>query len=114
MFSFVTMNWRGHTLFSGMSGGNNFIPRNPVFVDRRTRFSLIAHRADHSRACARSSASSSPTTTDTGLTIQAAHDPNWFQKGVKITDDELAALPLAPHNFHGERNYTINDQPVPA
>ena len=56
----------------------------------------------------------SATTTDTGLSVQAAHDPNWYPKGVKITDAELAAVPLEPHDFHGEWNYTINAQSVPA
>src|SRR3954454_8026055 len=51
------------------------------------------------------------TTTSTGLTIQAAHDPNWYPTGVTITDTELAAVPLHPHHFHGEWNYTINAQP---
>jgi hypothetical protein len=54
------------------------------------------------------------TTTETGLSVQAAHDPNWYPKGVKITDAELAALPLAPHNWHGEWNYTINAQSDPS
>jgi hypothetical protein len=27
--------------------------------------------------------------------------------GVKVSDKELAALPLRPHEFHGEWNYTI-------
>ncbi len=54
------------------------------------------------------------TTTDTGLSIQASYDPNWYPKGVKITDTELAALPLQPHDWHGEWNYTINAQPIPA
>jgi Rhodopirellula transposase DDE domain len=56
----------------------------------------------------------SATSTATGLTIQAAYDPEWYPKGVKITDTELAAVPLAPHHFHGEWNYTINAQPNPA
>ena len=56
----------------------------------------------------------SATTTTTGLTIQAAHDPNTYEKGVKITDAELAAVPLHPHDWHGEWNYTINAQPDPA
>jgi Rhodopirellula transposase DDE domain len=47
------------------------------------------------------------TTTTTGLTIQAAHDPNWYPKGVRISDTELAALPLTSHDWHGEWNYTI-------
>ena len=56
----------------------------------------------------------SATTTTTGLTIQADYDANWYPKGVKITDAELAALPLEPHDFHGEWNYTINAQSNPA
>ena len=49
-----------------------------------------------------------------GLTIQAGYDPGWYPKGVKITDAELAAVPLHPHDWHGEWNYTINAQPDPA
>jgi hypothetical protein len=52
----------------------------------------------------------SATATTTGLTIQAAHDPNWYPTGVKVSDVELAAVPLVPHDFHGEWNYTINAQ----
>ena len=37
----------------------------------------------------------SATTTKTGLTIQADYDPNWYPTGVKITDKQLAAVPLA-------------------
>ena len=50
------------------------------------------------------------TTTDTGLSVQAAYDPNWYPTGVKISDADLAAVPLHPHDFHGEWNYTINAQ----
>ncbi|MBA2280753.1 MAG: hypothetical protein H0W25_05890 [Acidimicrobiia bacterium] len=53
----------------------------------------------------------SATATCTGLTIQAGHDPNWYPKGVKISDAELAAVPLSPHDFHGDWNYNINAQP---
>jgi hypothetical protein len=56
----------------------------------------------------------SATTTTTGLTIHAEHDPNTYTKGIKITDSELAAVPLHPHDWHGEWNYTINAQPDPA
>ena len=56
----------------------------------------------------------SATATTTGLTIQADYDPNWYPKGVKITNKELAAVPLDPHDFHGEWNYTINAQSNPA
>ena len=54
----------------------------------------------------------SATSTSTGLTIQADYDPNWYPKGVKISNRELAALPLDPHDFHGEWNYTINAQSI--
>jgi hypothetical protein len=56
----------------------------------------------------------SATSTSTGLTIQAGHDPNWYPTGVKISGDELAAVPLEPHDFHGEWNYTITAQSDPA
>ena len=56
----------------------------------------------------------SATTTQTGLTIQAGYDPAEYPKGVKITDTELAAVPLTPHDWHGEWNYTINAQSDPA
>jgi hypothetical protein len=52
----------------------------------------------------------SATTTKTGLTIQAADDPNWYPTGVKISDAALAAVPLVPHQWHGDWNYTITAQ----
>ena len=56
----------------------------------------------------------SATATTTGLTIQADYDPNWYPKGIKITNKQLAAVPLDPHDFHGEWNYTIRAQSIPA
>jgi len=47
------------------------------------------------------------TTTTTGLTVQAAYDPNWYPTGEKITDREYATIPLTPHDWHGEWNYDI-------
>ncbi|MGH9893147.1 MAG: ISAzo13 family transposase [bacterium] len=47
------------------------------------------------------------TTTTSGLTVGAAYDPEWYPTGVKITDKQLAAVPLTPHEWHGEWNYTI-------
>ena len=47
------------------------------------------------------------TTTQTGLTVQAAYDPGWYQRGIKITNTQMEQLPLRPHNWHGEWNYTI-------
>jgi hypothetical protein len=50
------------------------------------------------------------TTTNTGLTVHATYDDTWYEKGVKITDAELAALHIHPHNWHGQWNYTITDE----
>ncbi len=53
----------------------------------------------------------SATTTSTGLTIQADYDPNWYPTRRQGHEQaELAAVPLEPHDFHGEWNYTINAQ----
>ncbi|MFN0091460.1 MAG: ISAzo13-like element transposase-related protein, partial [Acidimicrobiales bacterium] len=30
-----------------------------------------------------------------------------YPTGIKITDKQLAAVPLTPHDFHGDWNYTI-------
>ena len=47
------------------------------------------------------------TTTKTGLSVQAAYDPNWYPTGERISDADFAAIPLSPHDWHGEWNYTI-------
>jgi transposase len=49
----------------------------------------------------------SATTTQSGLTVTANYDPNWYPNGVKITDHQLASIPLSPHDWHGDWNYTI-------
>ena len=46
------------------------------------------------------------TTTQAGLTVQAAYDPGWYQRGIKITNTQMEQLPLRPHHWHGEWNYT--------
>jgi hypothetical protein len=46
------------------------------------------------------------TTTKIGLRIEAEHDTNGYRGSVKINDAELAAVPLGPHEFHGDWNYT--------
>jgi hypothetical protein len=50
------------------------------------------------------------TTTKAGLTIGARPDTEWYPTGVNITDAQLAALPLQPHDFHGDWNYTLTAQ----
>ena len=47
------------------------------------------------------------TTTTTGLTVQCRLDENDYEKGVKVSDADMATLNIAPSNFHGEWNYTI-------
>jgi len=48
------------------------------------------------------------TTTKTGLRIRAELDTNQYPKGVKITDEELAAVRLCRARFHGDWNYAIS------
>jgi hypothetical protein len=47
------------------------------------------------------------TTTSTGLKVRAEWDDAVYEKGIKITDKELKALPIASANWHGEWNYTV-------
>ncbi|MCY3894353.1 MAG: ISAzo13 family transposase [Acidimicrobiaceae bacterium] len=47
------------------------------------------------------------TTTNTGLTVQAAHDPAVYPTGTTISDTQMKQIPLRPHKWHGEWNYTI-------
>jgi hypothetical protein len=48
------------------------------------------------------------TTTQTGLRVRAELDRGHYPLGVKVGDRELAAVPLARHEFHGEWNYTLH------
>jgi hypothetical protein len=48
------------------------------------------------------------TTTKKGLKIQADRDEGYYPVGVKISNKELAAVPLTHHEFHGEWNYTVH------
>ena len=52
----------------------------------------------------------SHTTTNEGLTVTALKDSNPYPTGLKVTDEELAALNLVRASFHGEWNYTIKPQ----
>jgi hypothetical protein len=47
------------------------------------------------------------TRTETGLRVQAELDSNPYPTGIKVTDQELAAVKVRPAKFHGEWNYTI-------
>src|SRR5436305_9357454 len=52
----------------------------------------------------------SHTSTQQGLTVTALKDSNIYPTGLKVTDEELAALNLVRDAFHGEWNYTIRPQ----
>jgi transposase len=47
------------------------------------------------------------TTTESGLAVHAELDAGKYEKGRKVTDEEFAAINLAPSRFHGEWNYVI-------
>jgi hypothetical protein len=47
------------------------------------------------------------TTTKTGLRIRSELDTQTYRTGIKVTDEELAAVRLEKDSFHGEWNYTI-------
>jgi hypothetical protein len=47
------------------------------------------------------------TTTDTGLNVACRLDENSYEKGIKVSDAEMATLNIRPATFHGEWNYTL-------
>lgn len=47
------------------------------------------------------------TKTKSGLQIRAKLDERSYQKGIKISDEELASVSLKKEKFHGEWNYKI-------
>ncbi len=54
------------------------------------------------------------TTTRTGLRVKAELDTNLYPTGVGVGDAEMTALPLTRHTFHGDWNYVLHPQPIPA
>jgi transposase len=52
----------------------------------------------------------SHTTTKEGLTVTALKDSTSYPTGLKVSDEELAALNIVTEPFHGEWNYTIKPQ----
>jgi hypothetical protein len=47
------------------------------------------------------------TRTKTGLTVKARLDPNQYDTGIRVSDEEMSRLRVVPHQFHGEWNYTV-------
>jgi len=51
------------------------------------------------------------TTTRTGLRVRAELDPGTYDTGVKVSDEQMADLPLDRHDWHGDWNYTLRPEP---
>ena len=47
------------------------------------------------------------TTTSTGLKVYAQLDQRAYERGIEITDEQLASVNITRHTFHGDWNYTI-------
>jgi hypothetical protein len=59
----------------------------------------------------------SATTTGTGLRVRAELDTGTYPPGAKISDEDMACLPLHRHDWHGDWNYSLRPEPpapVPA
>ena len=74
LFSFITMNWRGHQLTS-LQAVINLI--NSVKTKK-------------------------------GLTVQAELDQNSYEKGVKVSEEQMQKINIHKHEFQGNWNYTIH------
>jgi Rhodopirellula transposase DDE domain len=49
-------------------------------------------------------------TTEEGLTVSAVKDTNSYPTGLKVSDQDMAALKITSNPFHGDWNYTIQPQ----
>jgi len=47
------------------------------------------------------------TTTKAGLRVECALDIRTYQKGIKVSDADMATLNITGDDFHPEWNYTI-------
>jgi hypothetical protein len=52
------------------------------------------------------------TTARTGLIVAARLDDSTYPTGVKISNAQMAALPIGRHPFHGDWNYTMHPTPA--
>ena len=53
------------------------------------------------------------TTNRKGLTVHAERDDGYYPDGVRVTNAELATVPLTRHDFHGDWNYTLHPAEIP-
>jgi Rhodopirellula transposase DDE domain len=54
------------------------------------------------------------TATGTGLRVRAELDTGSYPPGATISDEQMAALPLRRHDWHGDWNYTLYPRPPAA
>ena len=54
------------------------------------------------------------TTTRTGLTVTAHLDDSAYPTGARVTNAQMAALPISRHSFHSDWNYTLHPTPEDA
>ena len=47
------------------------------------------------------------TTTSAGLKLYAQLDQREYERGIDITDEQLASVNITRHTFHGDWNYTV-------
>jgi len=52
------------------------------------------------------------TTSTAGLTVQCVLDDNLYPAGIKVSDQDMAALNIVRNEFHGEWNYQIRPNPL--
>ena len=50
------------------------------------------------------------TTSRTGLKVHAELDDTIYPTGIKISDTQMATLPITRHEFHGDWNYTLKPE----
>ena len=50
-------------------------------------------------------------TTATGLSVRAEPGTGTYPPALKISDEQMAALPLRRHHWHGDWNYTLHPAP---
>jgi len=48
------------------------------------------------------------TTTTTGLKVYAQLDERTYEKGIEVSDQQLAAVGITRNEFHGDWNYAIS------
>jgi hypothetical protein len=53
------------------------------------------------------------TSTKTGLTVRCELDTRFYPKGIKVSDEEMAALNMKGDTFHPKWNYTISPRVPP-